>query len=119
MTTFHLFICDKVTYFVLFLYTHILIYYLFFLKKFFQEAYPLTSHKKYHRPYACGIFLPIQYAAIAALNSPMDNIEKNREEYEFHGLPGRLADRAEDSHDGIRKGPRIEKMTKRTQDKTK
>ena len=46
-------------------------------------------------------------------------IEKYREEYEFHVLPGRLADRAEDSHDGIRKGPRIEKMTKRTQDKTK
>ena len=41
----------------------------------------ISEFKKLRSQIDYGIFLPIQYAAIAALNSPMDNIEKNREEY--------------------------------------
>lgn len=41
----------------------------------------ISMFKKLRSQIDYGVFLPIQYAAIAALNSPMDNIEKNREEY--------------------------------------
>ena len=41
----------------------------------------ISEFKKLRSQIDYGIFIPIQYAAIAALNSPMDNIEKNREEY--------------------------------------
>ncbi len=41
----------------------------------------ISEFKKLRSQIDYGVFLPIQYAAIAALKSPMDNIEKNREEY--------------------------------------
>ena len=41
----------------------------------------ISEFKKLRSQIDYGVFLPIQYAAIAALNSPMDNIDKNREEY--------------------------------------
>lgn len=41
----------------------------------------ITQFKKLRSQIDYGVYLPIQYAAIAALNSPMDNIIKNREEY--------------------------------------
>ncbi len=41
----------------------------------------ISEFKKLRSQIDYGVYLPIQYAAIAALNSPMDNIEKNRDEY--------------------------------------
>lgn len=41
----------------------------------------IAMFKKLRSQIDYGVFLPVQYAAIAALNSPMDNIDKNREEY--------------------------------------
>ena len=40
----------------------------------------ISEFKKLRSQIDYGVFLPIQYAAIAALNSPMDNINKNKEE---------------------------------------
>ncbi len=41
----------------------------------------ISQFKKLRSQIDYGVFLPVQYAAIAALNSSMDNIEKNRAEY--------------------------------------
>ena len=41
----------------------------------------ISEFKKLRSQIDYGVFLPVQYAAVAALNSPMDNIIKNREEY--------------------------------------
>ncbi len=41
----------------------------------------ITQFKKLRSQIDYGVYLPVQYAAIAALNSSMDNIEKNRAEY--------------------------------------
>lgn len=41
----------------------------------------ISQFKKLRSQIDYGVYLPVQYAAIAALNSPMDNIDKNREEY--------------------------------------
>lgn len=41
----------------------------------------ISEFKKLRSQIDYGVYLPVQYAAIAALNSSMDNIEKNRAEY--------------------------------------
>ena len=41
----------------------------------------ISEFKKLRSQIDYGVFLPVQYAAVAALNSPMDNIINNREEY--------------------------------------